>query len=76
MAESLTTQMLRSDLEADCPFCGYLIWVRYSEVVAQTAVPCPCCYAQIWLLDESGSVQNAGAVIEHQIDQALRGMFR
>ncbi|MFJ6054641.1 hypothetical protein [Streptomyces sp. NPDC092307] len=76
MAESLATQMLRSDLEADCPFCGYLVWIRYSEVVAQTAVTCPCCHARIWLVDETGSARNAGAVIERQIAQALKGMFR
>ncbi|AZM73530.1 hypothetical protein D1J63_36585 [Streptomyces sp. KPB2] len=76
MGESLATQFLSADLETACPSCRYLMWIRYSEVVAQTAVICPCCYAQIWLVDETGSAQNAGDVVQQQISQALKGLFR
>ncbi|OUC93013.1 hypothetical protein [Streptomyces swartbergensis] len=74
--ESITTQLLNADLETACPSCGYLMWVRYSEVVAQTAVICPCCFTQIWLVDETGSAQNAGDAIQQQITQAMKGLFR
>ncbi|MFI6468528.1 hypothetical protein [Streptomyces sp. NPDC050538] len=76
MGESLATQFLSADLETACPACGYLMWVRYSEVVAQTAVTCPCCYTHIWLVDETGSAQNAGDAVQQQITQALKGLFR
>ncbi|MFE5108336.1 hypothetical protein [Streptomyces sp. NPDC056663] len=76
MGESLATQLLSADLETTCPNCRYLMWVRYSEVVAQTAVICACCYAQIWLVDETGSAQNAGDVVQQQIAQALKGLIR
>jgi transposase len=52
------------------------MWVRYLEVVAQTAMICPCCHAHIWLVDEAGSAQNAGDVVQQQIVQALKGLFR
>ncbi|AIR96062.1 hypothetical protein SGLAU_00160 [Streptomyces glaucescens] len=35
------TQLLSADLETACPNCRYLMWVRYSEVVAQTALDQP-----------------------------------
>jgi hypothetical protein len=76
MAESLATQFLHSDLEVDCPACEYLIWVMWAEVVAQIAVTCPCCRARIWLRDAEGSMQNAGQVIEQQIEQALKGLWK
>jgi hypothetical protein len=76
MGKSLATQLLHSDLEVDCPQCGYLIWVQYAEVVAQAAVLCPCCRTRIWLSDAEGSVQNAGDVIEQQVNQALKDLFR
>jgi hypothetical protein len=75
MGGSLATQLLHSDLELSCPRCKYPIWIRYAEVVAQTAVLCPCCRIRIWLRDADGSAQNAGDVIEEQINQALRGFF-
>lgn len=76
MGESLATQLLRSDDEVACSTCGYPIWVRYSEIVAQAAVTCPCCFTQVWLVDQTGSAQNAGEVIEQQIAHALKGLFR
>lgn len=76
MGESLATQFLSANLETACPACGYLMWLRYSEVVAQTAVTCPCCYTQIWLIDETSSAQNAGDSVQQQITQALKGIFR
>jgi ribosomal protein S27E len=74
--ESLATQLLSADLETACPSCGYLMWIRYSEVVAQTAVTCLCCYTHIWLIDETGSAQNAGDILQQQITQALKGLFQ
>ncbi len=76
MGESLTTQLLHGDLEVDCPRCRYPVWVQYAEVVVQTAVLCPCCRIRIRLHDAQGSVHNAGQVIEQQINQALKGLFK
>jgi hypothetical protein len=75
MGESLTTQLLHGDLDVDCPQCEYPVWVQYAEVVAQAAVLCPCCRTRIWLRDAEGSMQNAGDVIEKQINQALKDLF-
>jgi hypothetical protein len=75
MGESLATQLLHSDFEVECPECGYPIWVQYAEVGAQAAVLCPCCRTRIWLRDAEGSMQNAGDVIEQQINQALKDLF-
>lgn len=75
MSGSLATQLLGAAMEVDCPTCGYPVWVRYSEVVAQAAVICPCCFTRIWLVDEAGSAQNAGDIIEQRITQALKGLF-
>jgi hypothetical protein len=76
MSESLATQFFHSDLEVDCPRCGYPLWVQYAEVVVQTAVLCPCCRTRIWLHDAQGSAHNLGEVIEQQINQALKGLFK
>jgi hypothetical protein len=72
MGEFLATQFLSTDLKTACPSCRYLMWVRYSEVVAQTAVICPCCCTQIWLVDEAGSAQNAGDVVQQRHRAAPR----
>jgi hypothetical protein len=76
VTESLATQFLHSDLEVDCPACRYPIWVTWTEVIAQAAVLCPCCRTRAWLRDVEGSMQNAGKIIEQQIDQALKGLSR
>ncbi|MFE7029134.1 hypothetical protein ACFU9Y_02420 [Streptomyces sp. NPDC057621] len=76
MGESLAIQFLSADLETACPACGYLMWVRCSEIVAQTDVTCACCYSQIQLVDKTGSAQNAGDVIQQQITHALKGLFK
>jgi hypothetical protein len=76
MGESLATQLLHGDLEVDCPQWEYPIWVQYAEVVAQAAVLCPCCRTRIWLRDAEGSAQNAGDVIEQQINQTLKDLFK
>jgi hypothetical protein len=76
MAESLATQFLHGDLEVDCPACEYLIWVTWAEVVVRTAVTCSCCRTRIWLGDADGSMQNAGQIIEQQIEQALKGLWQ
>lgn len=72
---SLTTQMLHSDIEVPCPQCGYGIWVRWVEVVVETAVLCPACRCQIWLRDDEGGMHNAGEKIESAIRQATKGLF-
>ncbi|WP_406131602.1 hypothetical protein [Streptomyces sp. NBC_00989] len=59
-----------------CPTCEYLMWARYSEAAARTAVTCPCCYTRIWLVDDTGSAQNAGDIVQQQIAQALKGILR
>jgi hypothetical protein len=76
MAEALETQLLHDDLEVDCPECEYPIWVTGAEVVAQAAVTCPCCRARTWVIDADGTFQNAGRVIEQQINQALKGLWQ
>lgn len=76
MGESIGTQILHTDLEVPCPRCEYPVWVRGAEVVAQTTVLCPCCRTRIQLVDDNGSAQNAGDVIERQITETLKRMFR
>jgi hypothetical protein len=76
MATSLATQLLHGDHEVSCPVCEYPIWIMYAEIVAQNLVRCPCCRTGVWLRDADGSAQNVGDVIEQQIDQALKGLFR
>jgi DNA-directed RNA polymerase subunit RPC12/RpoP len=72
MAESVEGQILRSTLTIACPRCGYDVWVRYSEIVTQVAVRCPCCRVRIRLVDDAGSVATAG----RQVDQAIEDMFK
>jgi hypothetical protein len=75
VTESLATQFLHSDVEEDCPACGYPIWVSWAEIVVQAVVRCPCCRIKIQLRDADGSVQNAGRIAEQMINEALKGMF-
>jgi hypothetical protein len=56
--------------------CEYPIWVTGADVVAQTAVICPCCRARTWVIDADGSFQNAGRIIEQQVNQALKGLWQ
>lgn len=60
------------DYDVPCPICGYPIWVRLVEVVAQVAVTCPCCRARVWLTDSGGSVQNMGGEIDRALDQMFK----
>jgi DNA-directed RNA polymerase subunit RPC12/RpoP len=71
MGSSVAAEMLDTDLDLPCPGCGYPLWVRVVEVVAQTAITCPACRDRIWLRDDTGSVQNAGSQIERQIGQMV-----
>jgi uncharacterized Zn finger protein (UPF0148 family) len=64
------------DIDAACPRCGYLIWVRRFEVVAQVTVLCPCCRTNIRLVDESASVQNFDREVERQIEDVLDDLFK
>jgi len=62
------TSLLRgANLDAPCPHCGYLLWFRWSEVVAQVSLICPCCRWRIWLRDADGSMHNAAASIDRQL---------
>jgi len=76
MAEALETQLLHANLEVPCLGCEYPIWVTGADVIAQTAVTCPCCRARTWVIDADGSFQNLGRVIEQQINQALKGLWQ
>ena len=71
----LTTQFLHSDLDVECPECTYPIWVKYSEIVAEVAVLCPCCRSVIGLVDSRASMALAGTEIEREIDRVLKGLF-
>jgi hypothetical protein len=74
MAEPLSTQLLRADFEVGCPRCEYPLWVTGAEIIAQAAVVCPCCLAEVWLRDSAGSMQNTGQDIERHVRQALKGI--
>jgi hypothetical protein len=76
VAESLGSQFLHSDVEVPCPECGYLIWIRYAEIVVQTAVWCPCCRIRIWLRDAEGGMQTIGDAIERQFEQTLKDLWK
>ncbi|MGI8702358.1 MAG: hypothetical protein ACR2JU_14370 [Nocardioidaceae bacterium] len=71
----ISTQLLHGDLEVDCPSCTYPVWVRYSEIVTQLSVLCPCCRTTIRLLDDRGTVVTAGDVVEQSIENALKDFF-
>ena len=73
--DDLATQFLHSDLEVDCPVCSYPVWVRYSEVVCEAAVLCPCCRTTIKLIDERGAAATAADVVEEVMQQAFKGLF-
>jgi DNA-directed RNA polymerase subunit RPC12/RpoP len=74
--DSLTTQLLHGDLDISCPSCGFGMWVRVSEVVAECAVRCPACRTRIWLRDDRGQMHNLGSVVESTIEQTLGDVFR
>jgi Zn finger protein HypA/HybF involved in hydrogenase expression len=73
--DDLTTQLLHGDLEVECPKCTYPIWVKYSEIVVEVAVLCPCCRVTIALVDTRASMALAGVEIEREIDSVLKGFF-
>lgn len=76
VSPSLASQILHSDHEVDCPECGYPVWIRFSEVIAQCTVTCPCCRLRLHLIDSDGTMQTLGDTLERQIDQALKGLTR
>jgi DNA-directed RNA polymerase subunit RPC12/RpoP len=63
--------LLDTDIDIPCPQCGYPIWIRLVEAVVQAAVRCPACRSRIWLVDDRGSVRNAG----EEIERTIREMF-
>jgi hypothetical protein len=79
---SIAYELLKSDSEVLCPNCTYLIWIRLVEVAAQTSVLCPVCRDRIWLIDDRGSVANAGDQIQgafsdlaDDLQKAMKGLF-
>jgi hypothetical protein len=50
--------------------------VRWSEIVVQATVLCPCCRIRLGLIDDRGGMQNAGNDVERQITDALKGLFQ
>ncbi|MDG4795394.1 hypothetical protein [Micromonospora sp. WMMD1082] len=72
---SLASQILHGDHEIDCPECGYQVWIRLSEVIAQCTVTCPCCRLQLRLLDVGGKMQTLGDTLDRQINRAVKGIF-
>ncbi|MGW4294004.1 hypothetical protein ACWEH1_13240 [Micromonospora chersina] len=75
MSPSLAGQILHGDHELGCPECGYPVWIRLSEVVAECTVTCPCCRIRIRLFDSSGKMQTLGDTLERQIERAMKGLF-
>ena len=61
--------LLDTDVEIPCPICEYPVWIRLVEAIVQTAVRCPVCRTMIWLVDDRGSVRNAGQDIERAIGE-------
>lgn len=76
VSPSLASQILHGDHEVDCPECGYPVWIRFSEVIAQCTVTCPCCRLRLHLLDSSGQMQTLGSTLERMLDRALKGWTR
>ena len=72
MSESIEVQILRSTLTVACPSCGYDVWIRYSEIVAQVVVRCPCCRVRINLVDDHGSAAVVGREIKRAITACLK----
>jgi hypothetical protein len=72
---SLTDQLLHSDQEIPCPVCGFEVWIRVSEIVAECAVLCPVCRTRLWLRDDRGGMSNLGEAIESEVEHALKGLF-
>lgn len=73
--DDLSTQLLRADVDVDCPVCGFSLWVRMSEIIAQVNVLCPCCRAGIQLVDDRGGLSTTGDAIEALISDSLKGLF-
>lgn len=79
MGGSFKSELLDSDIDAECPGCEYPLWIRLVEVVAGCAVVCPVCRSRVWLRDGDGSAQNAATEIDNAMDelaQAIEGMFK
>lgn len=72
--DDLATQFLHMDVDANCPLCGYSMWLRMSEIIAQVTVQCPCCRAEIRLIDDHGNSATAGSRLEGRLRDALKRM--
>jgi hypothetical protein len=46
--------------------------VTGAEIIARSAVTCPCCRVRIWLHDSAASFQNA----DRDLGQVLRGILK
>jgi len=72
---SLSREFMSHTLDVPCPGCGYLVWVIMAEIVSGSMVICPCCRAGIRLVDQTGSVQVAGAQMQAAVE-ALGDVFK
>lgn len=66
--------LLGTDMDVPCPACSYPIWIRLVEVVVGTAVRCPACLCRVWLVDESGTVQNASRDVDRALEELGRSL--
>ena len=64
------------DIDVDCPECGYPMWVRRFEVVAQVGVLCPCCRTTVQLIDDRGSTRGLDREVEREVQGLLDEIFR
>lgn len=72
--DGLSTQILRADIDVECPACKFLFWVRMSEIVTQVDVLCPCCRSRIRLIDDGGGASTLGPRLDSIITKSVRGL--
>jgi uncharacterized ferredoxin-like protein len=73
--DDLATQLLRADVGVDCPVCGFSVWARMSEMIAQVTILCPCCRVSIRLIDDHGGLATASDTIETLIADLVRDLL-
>lgn len=75
---SIERQLFEAEQTFPCPGCGFPVWFRLVDAIAQVTLTCTACRTRIRLVDDRASVRTAIADMESAItdlNRTLKGLF-
>jgi transcription elongation factor Elf1 len=75
---SIESDLFGAEDTFPCPRCGFQVWFRMVDAVAQVTLTCTACRTRIRLVDDRASVRTAIRQMDSAIEdlnRTLKGLF-